>query len=420
MSGPGRGPKKTIGTNDQSIPAFSFDDGVLHIAASWGNMRLEWRPFARAEERDRRPRSRWHEFWPDFRILRSPVAPSPESESLEGPPPDDKALAFRQFREEIPPRFAEAVERFQSHQWAVLKLMREEKVFRDLMASNPVLGYCLANNGEFRGTSAKIAERLAIPHGHGKQKEILAWLGFPGTPAMVKLLRRIMPEAASPFMMRCLRNALARDAGVAKVLAHQPCVGTGVLALTCNPRMAGLVSHALLSEVASMENEVTDSPAAERLDHALVLLAEMRDARAITPFRSVGEIEAFHDEVAEEYEAHKERLAAARRERIERRYMFPDPPIPGTESIEPIVSSVELKKEGKEQRHCAGSYEKSVRSGRRYFYRVLSPERATLAIYPASDGCWRRGEIRRKANQPVSHETVAHVDAWLYRYSMSV
>ena len=54
----------------ENTPAFRCVDGVLHINAAWSDMRIQWRPFVRAEEKDRQPRRRWKEFWPDFRILR--------------------------------------------------------------------------------------------------------------------------------------------------------------------------------------------------------------------------------------------------------------------------------------------------------------------------------------------------------------
>jgi hypothetical protein len=229
-----------------------------------------------------------------------------------------------------------------------------------------------------------------------------------------------MPEAASPFSMRYLRNSVWHDSAVMKLLSHQDTINAGVLAFAANPRTAQLATPGLLSEIACSVSELADTPTADCLDNAMLLLMDMEDARVIRPFRSVAEVVQFHDEVADEYEAYKERLAAARREVIRRKFMFSDPPIQGNETITPIASVIELRKEGREQKNCVASMERDVKSGKRYIYRVLSPQRATLAIYRGNDGCWHRGEIKRKTNLAVSQETLEHVDRWLYQHSLSV
>ena len=414
---------------NRSTPQFHCTDGVLHISAPWSDIRIQWRPFIRAQEKDRSPRRRWKEFWPEFRILRpaTDIARRPDDdiepallhEDEEESIADAKMAAFAGFRKEIPERFASVVEPFGSHQWALLKLLREEKTFRDLAKANATLAYCLANNGEFRGTDAKIGARLAVAHSHAKQREILQWLGFPGTPAMVKLLKKVRAAAVSPFAMRCLRAATQRDEVAMQLLSHQKCIGAGILALACNRHTCDLVTPKLISEVAASGEEETVSPTADCLGHAVQLLHEIGNGQSPPPFRSRRRIRQFHDEIADEYETHKERVAVAHQERLRKKYAFQSPPIPGTDKIVPVVSSIELKQEGKSQGNCVGSYEKSVRSGKTYIYRILAPGRATLSIVQASDGCWRRSELKAKSNRAVSHQTAAAVDRWLYENSLS-
>jgi hypothetical protein len=79
-----------------------------------------------------------------------------------------------------------------------------------------------------------------------------------------------------------------------------------------------------------------------------------------------------------------------------------------------------LRAEGKEQNNCVGSYTRKVKSGATYIYKVLNPERATLAIVVGADGFWRRAELECAGNQPVSGMTEAKVDEWLATHSLSV
>jgi len=99
-------------------------------------------------------------------------------------------------------------------------------------------------------------------------------------------------------------------------------------------------------------------------------------------------------------------------------YGFPKPPVPGTDTIIPLMTSEELVKEGREQRNCVRLYARLVAAGEICIYRVLAPERATLSIVPAGDGSWRRRELRAAANADVSDETRATVDQWLESYNV--
>ena len=216
--------------------AFLCSAGVLRIRAPWADTRIEWRTSPQAREKLRRPRSRWQECWPEFRILRpeanadgsaerTDIGPVLPYEASPGSVAAQKSVAFAAFRDEIPDDIAVTVAPFRSHQWALLKLLHEETTFRDLARTNAVLAHCLANNGEFRGTDARIGEQLAIRHVHSKQREILEWLGFPGSPAIVRLMKKILPTAVTPFAMRRLRTAAQRDKRAMKLLAHQRRIG---------------------------------------------------------------------------------------------------------------------------------------------------------------------------------------------------
>ena len=99
---------------------------------------------------------------------------------------------------------------------------------------------------------------------------------------------------------------------------------------------------------------------------------------------------------------------------------FPLPPVPGTSDIVPLVNSDALSEEGEQQKNCVRTYAKWVAKGEGHIYRVLRPERATLAIAKGPDGNWQIAQLKLACNQPVAEQTRKTVEAWLKRYSISV
>ena len=92
---------------------------------------------------------------------------------------------------------------------------------------------------------------------------------------------------------------------------------------------------------------------------------------------------------------------------------MPPPPIAGKEGeIEPLETCQELAIEGRLQQHCVGSYAHSVRRGQAYVYRMLKPERATLAIMQGPRG-WTMREIHGYRNADVRPETCQAALDWL-------
>ena len=390
-----------------TIPQFGFHDGVLSIRAPEGDMRIRWRPKPSAEWK--LPGRGWVEFWPEFRLLR------PASAGLADD--DSKRQAYEAFRAEIPELLVSVVEPFGSHQWSLLKLLGERPDAVDLARANPVLAYALANNYQFRRVRQETAATQAIWYCGRKQRVILQWLGFPGTPAAVRLLHKVVPEAAAPTYLRLLRNALAGTDTVSRLLAHQRRITVGVIFLVCQAPLVPYVTPKLLAEVAERDEEIAAAPTADALSSVLAMLLEMRGEHRLRPFSGIGKLAEVHRDVLLEYQAHKARGAppAARKTRR----AFGPPPIPGNEQIVPIVCGEELELEGRTQRNCVASYERLIREGGPYVYKVLHPQRATLAISLGPDGCWRRCELKAKANAPVRQETVRLVDRWLSRHGIS-
>lgn len=433
------------------IPGFDFKDDELVITIPYRIMRIRGWPEPRSLESDRE--GCWKDFRPDFRLVKPTFRQDPayQSDDILAPAltelrttmPLDSGLqkdrAFEAFRAQLPDVVAQAIERFRSHQWNLLDLISQERATIDLVNSNPVLAYLLANNDQFRKLiapkPANPARRLVC----WKQRKIAGWLGFPESEAAVKLLRKTLPESINPHDARLLRQALLSDPGILKLLAHLRVINAGVLALVTNLKLLDAVSPRLLEEVAGQEQELWHAHTADLLVDAMYMHYMVGRGRKVPRFDSAESVREFHDVMHEEFvrlselrrrrERRNERRQArreegeqgreARRKSSDNKPLAP-PPIPGTADIIPLTTRVQLRTEGRMQSNCVGTYHRRVQSGSTAIYRVLRPERATLSIVLGPDGFWHRSELLACRNSPVSPLTVTAIDKWLAQYSFSV
>jgi len=421
--------------------SFSYCDGELRVVAPLATYRLRWLPEAKAEELLVAP-DRWKACWPDFRLLK-PAADSDDEDSDSGDNAS-RAAAFSAFRAEILPAVVSAVERFSSHQWPMLEMLAKQPLSIDLATSNPALAFALANNNAFRRTRIDAAGFQAAAYSLRKQRWILEWLGFPGTAAMVKLFKRIPPQAVSPSLLRRLRNAVEASPGIIDMLAHIRPLNEAVLGLAVNMQLRDLISPELLLEVAQTDYDEGEMTPGDIVLSGMATLNEIQSLRRLTsPFTSLAQVHRFQQKVDAEYQQYLVAQEAARQaaqEALERQQeqqrvrrasarkaraqavarSFPPPPIPGTVTIIPLASRGELQEEGWQQSNCVATYATRVLSGDCYIYRVTAPERATLSIVYRADGCWRRSELKGHRNRAVRAETIRVVDAWLRKYRVSV
>jgi hypothetical protein len=422
----------------ERLPAFCFQDDELVITTSTQSYRIRaWpQPAAHEQLED----GTWKEIRPGFCLVKPDFGSSLDSsghndiaspDRIPGLPallPDileDKRKAFAALRSQMPPRVAHSVEPFQSHQWNLIDLLSKEEAAQDLADSNPVLAWCLANNDQFRRLyRATSPVERARPLVSRRQVEILQWLGFTSSDAMVRLMRKILPEAITPPDARMLRQALV-EPEVARLLGHLRSVNAGILGLVCNLKLLPVISPQLLAEVSRSEDERTRQPAADLLINALYIMTVSLIHLRVPRFLSIAAIRDFHDRMTAEAQRKIEVSRTAAQARRKRKIptppsSFPPPPVPGTQDIVPLTTPGQLKSEGSVQHNCVGTYAQKVRAGDVYIYKVLSPERATLAITLGPDGFWRRSEIECARNRPVSNSTKAAVDQWLSLYSLSI
>ena len=308
------------------------------------------------------------------------------------------------FLGQIPARVLALIQRSGTRHWHLLALAARCPGAVDLLEAAPAIAWCLASSWVFRAErrvqrplrSARVLLRR-------RQRDILRWLGFPGTESCAKLLRRIPPAHLDVLRLLNLRAAL-HDAGMAKRLAHAPALNAGVLDLAGHPRLASYVTPLLLAEVAAHPKEQSRSPTARALHAIFKISAEIGVPPPPRPFSS--------REAVLECVQHlcREKLMFRHRELLKLR--FPEPPVPGIDGIAPILDPVDLFAEGHEQKNCVADMTPAVAAGSSFVYRVTHPERATLALTRHRDG-WVLEDVRASCNRDVLRQTRARIRWWL-------
>ena len=121
-------------------------------------IRLWPRPVA--EQRLNRD-SEWERFYPEFRIVSYPL-PSPKVKkkdrdqlelaldvaSLPKKTSHSKRQIYDQLRQTLPPSYGIALAPFKSHQWNMISYLSKHRRFYELLKTNAVLAFILANNRE--------------------------------------------------------------------------------------------------------------------------------------------------------------------------------------------------------------------------------------------------------------------------------
>ena len=396
-------------------PGFRFSQGQLCITTAQEEMRLGTWPLLEATRR-RKGEAKWSRFVPAFRLLRPKndllaIEAGPAGVRGQGVDPLlEKHQAFRLFRQSFPPRLALAAERYPARQWAVLRMVQEREEAVELLEQNPALGFCTANLARFRkifGNHGRQAAELS----RRPQREVLAWFGFPDGQAWVNIVRKILPETVTVERVQALRS-VATIGAVAQRLAHVPVINAGLLELATQPNLMAQVSPALLNEIAVAEEERLQGSAVHLLEDLARALESMGRRPGLAVIKTLEKLRHRSHEVAEEFQNYVvvQRAVGS----------FLEPPVPGTEDIEPLTDAGQLLEEGRAQRNCVGGYAPRVAGGKVFIYRVLRPERATLSLRLGSDGEWGIGQLLRACNQKVSPATTLAVLRWLARESVSI
>lgn len=381
-------------------------------------------PRPRAEARDNL--GHWNRFYPEFRLIdyppRKPKAkkalPSPQLElglGLElNLSPQKKEMtkkeAYDLLRQTMPFPYAIALAPFQSHQWNLLILLSFKRRFYDLLKSNPVLAYYLANDKQTM-TSIFRKELMMEKLTGMPQADLLKLLGLPDTKSMVKLLRKIPPTSVSPAQFMLLQECV-RSEDRMKRLAHLKKINIGALKLVSVPNdQLSAVTPQLLEEVSADVRNNFHASAANLFYEMAGQHQHFYPGRPLPLIRSLEELDARHEEIMTAY---------TDRQNDQQLGPLPKPPIEGTADIVPLRTGEELRDEGIAQHNCIGGLISGIRAGHAHIYRVLAPERATLSIVQGTGGEWVISQLKAACNKPVKEVTVMAVEEWLCKSQIGI
>ena len=401
----------------EHTPGFRFKEGKLYIFTEEGVFILETWPVLRAVRK--REGQSWEEFTPTFRVVQ-PYRPrkaktSPQLELDLGPvptkppelsPAQQRKRAFDRFRFSLPKPVAARTEKFQSRQWALLRLFQARAETLEFAQQNPALCFALANFRRF--VPASFAE--AVKMSAARQRDAAGWLGFPPTEGTARILAKLKAESVSVELLDPLRDAM-KDPVFAKTLAHLPELNAGAVTIAADPELRACVTPKLLNEVAGIPSEKYLSDCATLIRDTLHMFFRLHPSRHAPQFQTLARVREIHDEVSTEYL----RLQGSGSDA----YRFPRPPLRGTADIVPIGTVEDLIEEGRTQNNCVATYAERIQARHTFIYRVLKPERATLSIVRGPDGDWQIGELKGQGNRGISDLTRTVVQSWLDKYALS-
>ena len=241
-----------------------------------------------------------------------------------------------------------------------------------LLVANPPLAYALAVARDLVTQPRDTAEWAKRPY--QSQRRLLGRLGFPMTEQARRIVRKIHLPSLSVDRLRALRDGMGQGARVSARLSHLGRINGAVLGIVDGP--IALLTPKLLGCL----SEGSDEAGAELVSLArnVYRVWRMLGVKEEAPvFGSLAGLRAFRDRIAASH-THPRRRAPS----------LPPPPISGTESIVPVCSINELVHEGKVQRNCVASYAARVRARKAAIYRVVAPERCTLALVPRGGRGW--------------------------------
>jgi len=303
----------------------------------------------------------------------------------------EQTECVRPFIEQIPADIRSLVAPHRYRAWHLLSLFARCPGAVDLYRSNPALAFALSGHWLYRDHRVTHPLRAARSLVCKRQREILAWMGFPGTKSVQRIFQKMAVAELHPAALQEMKAAL-RDPARHKVLSHLPEITPAVLALVLDEKNFPRVGMRLLLEM------LEDDAAARGVRRLL------RDAVRMDEQRGGGFMPGEIQSIRRLRDMHDNLVRCTNRIHLSKNRTFPEPPYAGTADIQPITTLHALLDEGIQMRHCVASYRDLITSGEYYVYRVLSPVRATLGVV------WRRSRWRIDQLQGFANTVVPRHD----------
>ena len=356
--------------------------------------------------------------------LRSAIARARRIEAIRAgrrPPPTIVGRPYREYADAcfsrfvatVPEPIRAAVMPYHRRSWQLYAMLARcgDPAF-ELEASNPGLAFVIANCWVFAPRRVRWEMRRVRSLLWNRRPRALGRLGFPATKSVARVLARVARCALDLSALLHLRGGL-HDSGALARLRHVRRINRGVIRLLTEPPLAARVGDRLVAEVSR-------DAAYDRDGGSIAGLVRDTDGMISQDGRDPpiwGSLAQLHD-------AHLREL-----ERVFRsaprpvNLAFPPPPLPDIpRKIEALRHSDALVAEGRSMRNClaSGFHAHHVTQGRIYVYRVLEPERCSLAIARTGSGGWRVDELKGPENRPAGRAARDLVWSWLRQNAADV
>jgi hypothetical protein len=383
---------KTPGFRFKDGKLFLFDEGTTSLIESWPSLKAL----------SKFKNDHWQEFVPLFPIVRPPDATA-EIDVAALPMESfqiayQRRAAFRAFRSFIPQKLAGLCEDIPARQWVMLNLLQSSPHAAELVEGNRALVFALSNPMFFRERFSTLVGAAIVAK--RRQREIASWLGFPESESAVKTLSKLAPASVTISTLKSLRQSI-EEPHAKKLLAHLTRINTGIVGFIADQELCEAVPMSLLEEVSRSAEENSDSHAANMLEQCLDLRRFLGEG--VKRPSSLQKLQEWHFDMSRRWSLLNPPQTGP---------VF-IPPLEGTPTIVPINSEPGLIQEGMDQNNCVAVYTAAVRAGKIFVYRIMAPERATLAIIRGPAGQWVIREIKLRFNREVSPITLKHVNDWL-------
>ena len=383
-----------------NTPGFRFKEGKLFLFDQNSVFMIEAWPSLKAMRKD--GSFAWQEFRPVFPLL-CPLGVEPEIDPALLPRESfqmayQRRAAFLAFRSFIPEPLAKACEEIPGRQFTMLMLMQASPAAAELAQGNRALAFALSHPEFFRERYSTLQGAAIVAK--RRQREIAAWLGFPETDSAVKVLSKLAGASIFKQSLRALRSSM-ESATARKILSHLPRINAGVVGFFKSEECSEVVPMSLLQEVSESRDEDMQSHSADIFEHCLTMASDLGES--VRRPSSIQKLNEWHLEIWEKWVEKNPPLPVE----------FPEPPLEGTPTIQPILDAEGLIAEGKQQSNCVGCYANMVRAGQTFIYKVLAPERATLSMVMGPGGQWVIGQLELRGNRSCSDTTRKHVTDWL-------
>ena len=280
----------------------------------------------------------------------------------------ERTTCIEPFSEQIPAEIRALIAPLQHRAWHLLCMFARCPGAVDLFRSNPALAFALSGHWFYREHRVSNPIRATRRLVYKRQRDILAWMGFPGTKSVQQMFRKIPIDHLHPALLKRLQGALL-DPRRGKVLAHLPALPPEVLSLVVHDDYFDRLSMRFFMEM--LENRAAARDVRWLLRDTLRMNHQIGGGDVPARFHSLRRLREMHDDL----------VAPVNDIMLTRKIDFPEPPYVGTDAIVPLCTLKDLVEEGIQMRHCVAAYANRVAGGAYYVYRVLKPVRATLAIF---------------------------------------